>query len=484
VADVNGDGLDDVFVGGAKWQPSRLLVQRRDGTFAPQGDATFTPDSIDEDVDAAFFDANGDGHPDLYVVTGGNEFGGDAPQLRDRLYVNDGLGNFRKAPDALPPAFDNGGCVAPGDFDGDGDIDLFVGSRVVAGSYGVAPRSHLLRNAGDGRFTDVTAELAPTLATAGMVSGCTWVDRDGDRQLELVVVGEWMPVRLFAQERGHFVDRSSSAGLEGTEGWWNSVTAADLDGDGRQDLVLGNLGLNAWVRATAEEPARLYVHDFGSNGVVEQVLTFFKHGKSYPLAGRDDIVKLIPALRAKFPSYKSFGASTIEDIFTPAELRAATVLEARQMATSVAMAGADGRFTLRPLPVEAQFAPVHAALARDFDGDGTVDLLLGGNEYRVPPVLGRYDASHGLLLRGTGGGRFAVVDDADGGPVIEGEVRALATLRTAGGVPLVVVARNDDRLELLRPARGVVTAPPRRPVATTAPRPGTTVPLRATGATR
>jgi hypothetical protein len=363
----------------------------------------------------------------------------------------------------LPPLAENGGCVAPADFDGDGDIDLFVGSRVVSGSYGVAPRSHLLRNDPSpdgsghvGHFTDVTAELAPSLVNVGMVSGCAWVDRDGDHLPELVVVGEWMPVRLFAQERGHFVDRSRDAGLAGTEGWWNSVTVADLDGDGRQDLVLGNLGLNSYVKASADEPARLYVHDFGGNGVIEQVLTFYKHGKSYPLAGRDDIVRLIPALRAKYPSYQSFGASTVEDIFTPAELRQATVLEARRMATSVALLGKDGRFTLRALPVEAQFAPVYAALVRDFDGDGRVDLLLGGNEYRVPPVIGRYDASHGLLLRGTGGGTFAVVDDADGGPVIDGEVRALATLRTSSGPPLVVVARNDDRLELLRPA------PPKR----------------------
>jgi hypothetical protein len=284
-----------------------------------------------------------------------------------------------------------------------------------------------------------------------MVSGAAWIDRDGDGRPELVVVGEWMPVRLFAFERGHFVDRSADAGLTGTEGWWNSITVGDLDGDGRQDLVLGNLGLNAWVKASAAEPARLYVHDFGDNGVVEQILTFYRNGKSYPLAGRDDIVKLIPALRSKYPSFKSWGASTVEDIFPSAELRRATVLEARQMATSVAMLDADGRFTLQPLPMQAQFAPVHAALVRDFDGDGKPDLLLAGNEYRVPPVLGRYDASHGLLLRGTGGGRFAVIDDAEGGPVIEGEVRALASLRTTGGVPLVVVARNDDRLELLRP---------------------------------
>ncbi len=453
IADVDGDGLDDIFAGGAKWQPGRLLVQQPDGRFRDGSVGVFRADSLAEDVDAAFFDADGDGDQDLYVVSAGNEFWGDSEALRDRLYLNDGRGNFTRAHGRLPDVFANGSCVVPGDFDGDGDIDLFVGSRVVARSYGTIPRSHLLRNDGTGRFEDVTAEVAPGLAEAGMVSSAAWVDHDGDGQLDLVLVGEWMPVRIFRQVAGRFVDRSAESGLSATSGWWNVVGAVDLRGTGRQDLVLGNLGLNSYVRASTEEPARLYIHDFAQNGSLAQLLTFYKHGVSYPLAGRDELVRQMPRLRSRYASYEDFGASRIEDIFPASELRKAEVREARLFASSIALNEGGGAFAVQPLPTEAQFAPIYAILAEDFDSDGHVDLLVAGNFHGVTPVRGRYDASYGLLLRGGGDGRFAPVDLTASGLLIEGQVRDMKLLRHASGTRLIVVARNDDALRFLRPLR-------------------------------
>ena len=447
--DVNGDGLDDLYAGGAKWQPGRLLIQQPNGSYVASDTAVFAADSISEDVDAAFFDANGDGHPDLYVVSGGNEFWGSMNELRDRLYLNDGTGHFTKSAGGLPPIFENGSCVVPGDFNGDGHQDLFVGARVTAKQYGVSPRSHLLQGDGKGHFTDVTATVAPLLLTAGMVTSAAWLDYDRDGKLDLIVVGEWTPVRVLRQERGRFADRTSEAGLHGSEGWWNSVSATDVNGDGRPDLVLGNLGRNAYITASATQPAQMYVYDFFSNGTIEQIITFYKHGVSYPLATRDEMVKLMPPLRAKFPSYKAFGASRVQDIFLPEEVAKATVLSARTFASSVAIARTDGTFTLNPLPTEAQFAPVYASVARDFDGDGVVDLLLGGNFLGAPPILGRSDASYGLLLHGTGNGTFTAVDMTRSGVRIRGEVRHMTTVRRAGGRSAIVAARNNDRLAFL-----------------------------------
>ncbi|MGI8496749.1 MAG: VCBS repeat-containing protein [Gemmatimonadaceae bacterium] len=451
VGDVNGDGLDDIFVGGAKWQPAKLFLQQPDGSFRASDQPEIRADSLPEDIDAVFFDANGDGHPDLYVVSGGNEFWGDADALRGRLYLNDGHGTFHRAKEGLPDFFENGSCVVPGDYDGDGKIDLFVGSRVVARQYGVTPRSHLLHNDGGGHFTDVTLQIAPGLSEAGMVTSAAWVDGGaGGGRLDLVVVGEWMPVRVFRQEGGRFVERTSEAGLAGTEGWWNTVVTADLNGDGRTDLVLGNLGLNAYIKVSAKEPARLYVRDFGQNGTLEQILTFYKQGISYPLAGRDELVRLLPALRSRYPSYASFGGSRIEDIFLASELSKATVLRARTFASAVALNNGNGTYTLRALPVEAQYAPVYGVIAEDFDGDAHTDLLLAGNFFGVPPIQGRYDASYGVLLRGKGDGSFEAVDPATSRLVIDGQVRHLRLLRSADGGRMIAAARNGDRLQILR----------------------------------
>ncbi|HEX2718590.1 MAG TPA: VCBS repeat-containing protein [Gemmatimonadaceae bacterium] len=454
VGDVDRDGLDDFYVGGAKWQPGRLYRQSAAGTFHLASAPALAADSVAEDVDATFFDADSDGDLDLYVVSGGNEFWGDQEPLLDRLYLNDGRGGFQRAPSALPALFDNGSCAVPGDFDGDGDLDLFVGARVVARRYGVPPRSHLLENDGRGHFTDVTMANAPALASVGMVTSAAALDYDGDGRLDLAVVGEWMPITLFHQENGRLVDRTREMGLARTKGWWNDVRAADLDGDGRPDLVAGNLGLNSYVRASAREPARMYVGDFLQDGVLEQIITFYRNGVSYPVAGRDEIVRAFPQLRRRYPSYASFGASRLEDILPAAERARATVLEASTFASVIARNGGASGFTLDTLPVAAQLAPMRASLNADLDGDGHADLLLGGNFYGVPPLFGRSDASHSVFLRGGGAGRYSAVDIEAGAPIVDGQIRRLALARGAGGSSLVIVARNDDRLLVLRPGSG------------------------------
>jgi hypothetical protein len=426
-----------------------VWLQQRDGHFRPQPEPGLRADSLDEDVDAALFDADGNGTLDLYVVSGGNEFWEGAP-LEDRLYLNDGRGNFRRATDALPSFTHNGSCVVAGDFNRDGHIDLFVGSRDLPRQYGKAASSYLLENDRHGRFRDVTTQLAPELAQAGMVTSAAWLDYDGDGKLDLVVVGEWMPVRVFHQESGRFVERTKEAGLEGTNGWWNHVSVADLNGDAKPDLILGNLGLNSTVRASLKEPARLYVGDFAHSGRLAQILTTYRHGVSYPFAGRDELIAAIPSLRTQLPTHAAFGAKRIEDILPKRDLEAATVLEADTFASAIALNNGNGAFALHALPPEAQLSPIYAILAGDLDGDGHVDLLTAGNFYGVTPAEGWYDAGYGSFLKGDGHGGFAAVDMETTGLLLDGQVRRLAIFKDARGRRTIVAARNNDFMKILR----------------------------------
>lgn len=444
VADVNGDGLDDVFIGGAKEQAGRLLIQQRDETFVNMNAAVFATDAISEDLGALFFDATGDGRPDLYVVSGGNEFSDVAPALQDRLYINDGRGSFRRAVGHLPEETHSGSRVAAADFDGDGDQDLFVGGRVVPWRYGIDPRSMLLRNDGRGRFTDVTESIAPQLARVGMVTDAAWRDVDGDSRPDLVVVGEWMPITIFRNVGGRTFERLETQGLEKSHGWWNRIIAGDFTGDGRVDFIVGNLGLNSRLSAAPDAPVTMHVKDFDRNGFVEQIVSTYNGGKSYPLVLRDDLLRSLPFLKPRFVNYKDYALKTLADIFTPDELADAVVKHAYTFATTLVRNDGDGSFTLVPLPAEAQLAPVHAILAGDFDVDGKTDLLVAGNFDGVKPEIGRMSASAGLFLRGEGGGTFAPVAGAASGFLVPGQARDLQRIRTAQG-SLLAVARNDDR---------------------------------------
>jgi len=448
VGDVNADGLDDFFVGGAKDQASGLYVQQEDGRFVATNQALLAQSRIAEDLGAVFFNKS------LYVVTGGAEYSDQAPALEDRLYEGDGHGTFRKTTGQLPPLFNSGSRVAAADFDGDGDTDLFVGGRVVPWRYGIDPPSTLLRNDGKGTFADVTAEVAPDLAHAGMVTDALWIDVDGDRRLDLVVVGEWMPIVIF-RNTGTKLERLATRGLEHSAGWWNRIVAADFTGDGRTDFVVGNLGLNTRLEASASEPATIYVKDFDGNGSAEQIVCYYSGGVSLPLVLRDDLIPALPYLKARYLKYSNYAGQTAQDIFGD-RLGDAVVKRAETFATALVKNNGDGSFTLIPLPREAQLAPVYGILASDFDADGHIDLILAGNFDGVKPEIGRMSASRGLFLRGDGKGGFAAVQTAESGFLVNGQARDIQRLRTRRG-DLFVVTRNNDRPLFFRvaPARHV-----------------------------
>lgn len=453
VADVNRDGLDDIFLGGAKGQPSALLVQQEDGSFISTNEKLFAGDNISEDVSATFFDANRDGYPDLYVVTGGNEYSEGATALLDRLYLNDGKGGFRKEPNALPPIAQSGSRVAAADFDGDGAVDLFIGGRSVPGRYGIDPQSVLLRNDGKGHFTDVADRVAPGLSHVGMVTDAVWSDIDRDGRVDLIVVGDWMPVTIFHNAGNGRLVKVDAPGLNKTSGWWNRIIAGDFTGDNKVDFIVGNLGLNTRFRAKPSEPVTMYVKDFAHNGFLQQIISYYSDGKAYPLPLRDDLLRSIPSLRDRYPDFKTYARQTLADVFPKKELDSAVVRNAYLFATSLVRNNGDGSFTVIPLPLEAQISPVYGVLADDVDGNGTMDVLLAGNMSGVKPEIGTLTAGFGVLLSGDGKGGFVPLREPDSGFEVPGEARDIKRVRTRSG-PVYIVVRDNAGPLLFRASGG------------------------------
>lgn len=451
-ADVNGDGNEDVFVGGALGQPGALFLHRSDGKFESSPVTALTNDAAHEDVNALFFDADQDGDADLYVVSGGNEYEDHSLEYQDRLYLNDGKGEFTKAINALPPMGSSKQAVAAGDFDRDGDLDLFVGGRGKAGSFPLPSRSYVLRNdseKGQVKFTDITASIASGLEFPGMVTTADWCDVDADGFPELIIAGDWMPVMLFRNENGALKDISKDAGLLNTAGQWGALTTSDIDGDGDIDILAGNAGSNTQYKPSADEPMTMHVGDFDNNGNIDPIVSYFIQGKSYPMASRDELLDHLRMLRNKFIRYADYADATIETVFTKEQLSQARVLQCNEARTMIFLNNGDLTFTPKALPLEAQFSKTSSIIIDDFDRDEKKDLLLLGNFYPYRPQLGESDASFGLYLKGDGHGTFIPIAPHACGLFADGDVRSAVIVKSASGKRRLVVGRNDDEVQVV-----------------------------------
>jgi hypothetical protein len=454
VADVNGDGLDDVFVSGTAGQAGELFLGQPDGTFVPAPEQPWAAAIEVDGNGAVFLDVNGDGHPDLLIATGGVAQPSGDPLLNDRLYLNDGHGRFTLAPEGTQPAdSESTGAIAAADFDGDGKIDVFVGGRVVPGKYPETPRSFLYHNVG-GRLVDVTDELAPGLRRIGMVTAAVWADVDHDGRPDLLVALEWGPICYFHNTGHGFENLTERTGLGAHTGWWSALAVADVNGDGRLDLVAGNVGLNTKYHGTPAEPTVLYAGDLDGSGRDQLIEAQYENGRLYPVRGRSKLAYCFPWLPKKFSTYKAFAQATVGDIFTPERLAAAHCLTANELASGVFLQQADGTFRFQPLPRLAQIAPINAIVARDLDGDGQLDLFCVGNNFSPEPSTGRFDGGLGLFLKGDGHGGFTPLSPGQSGISVIGDARAAAAIRLPGSRrPALVVSRTEGPLLLFTPTK-------------------------------
>jgi len=446
--DVNGDGLDDLFIGGAKGSSGKLFLQGKGGTFAAREMACFERDRESEDIGVLFVDVDGDKDSDLYVVSGGNEFTPGAAELQDRLYLNDGKGNFFKSRNRLPASLSSGSCVKAADMDRDGDMDLFVGGRLFPGSYPLAPRCYVLENDGFGSFRDVTEKLNPELLRPGMVSDALWTDFNNDKLPDLILVGEWMAVRLFLNTGTGFEELVGQEWMDRSEGWWNTIESGDFDRDGDSDYVLGNTGKNFQIKPTPEEPATIYASDFDNNGSLDGVMCYYIKGRNAPLYSKLDLESQLTHLATQYPDHQSFANQTVTDIFPVEVLNRALMLKVTNPSSSYLENLGNNQFRLSDLPLPAQLSPVYSITSGDFNGDGNLDLILAGNFYGSRLKFGRLDANRGVVLMGNGDGSFVSVPNHKSGLFLDGEVRDATQLSLSPGKKILLFALNNDSLQI------------------------------------
>ena len=448
VGDVNNDGLEDLFIGGALLRSGKIFLQRSNGTF--EGRALSNGNKESEDLGCLFFDADQDNDLDLYVVSGGNEYIPDHRHYQDRLYFNDGKGNFTINEAALPKTTASGSCVVASDYDHDGDFDLFVGGRVLPGSYPKAPRSYLLSNNGKGKFEDVTQRISPELERPGMVTSALWTDFDNDGWMDLMVTGEYMPISFFRNDKGKRLIRNLDAGLKNSEGWWNSLTAGDFDNDGDMDYIAGNFGLNTHYRTSSTEPINVTYKDFDNNGALEAITSYYEEGVNYPTHSMDLLTSQLPLLKRKILYHRTYASTSTSRLLEIAGKEGTEVLYCKTLQSSYIENSGNGKFQVKPLPAPIQIAPVYGVLAEDVNLDGNLDFIAVGNSYAPEVVAGRCDAFIGLVMLGDGKGNFKPMPLSNSGFFVNGDAKSIAQLNAANGILLTVVTQNNDSVKVFR----------------------------------
>jgi hypothetical protein len=439
-ADVNGDGLDDLFVPGAKGQASALLLQSSSGAFSEVQQSLFAEDSLAEDVSAHFFDANGDGHPDILVASGGIEFSNYATTYADRLYLNDGKGRFLKSAQAFAPTPTSFALSV--DIDADADLDLVVGSRTVPFGYGIPASLQIWRNDGKGNFTDVTQEVNPSLSQLGMLTAGAIADLDGDGNSELIVTGEWMSIRIFSISEGKFLEKTADYGFSDTRGLWNCLLVTDVNGDGKVDILAGNQGLNSRLRTTPTSQLRMIVNDFDQNGAFDHILSKYENQKTVPLVLKPALLRQIPSLKKQLLTYESYQNKHLEDLFPQAVWANSLTLQADKLETSLWINEGNGLFKSLALPVEIQSAPVYSILSLP-GKSGLPYLIFGGNQSRIKPELGSQMGSYGWVLNPISTNQWKVMRPQESGFFVPGEIRSILPIQIENKSNLVVFRNNE-----------------------------------------
>jgi hypothetical protein len=469
VGDVDGNGLEDIVCGGSGSFSAQVFLQQSDGRFIrkpllPEQEAK---NKKCDDLGILLFDADGDGDLDLFIAGGGNEDSHNTGIYQDMIYINDSKGNFTPDTSALPRNITSKFCVRAADFDHDGDLDLFISGRVDPGHYPQPVSSFIYRNDsrnGHIKFTDVTGTVAKDLVNIGMVCDAIFTDFDNDGWPDLILAGEWMPVTFLKNNHGTFKNVTAESGISNQTGWWNSITAGDFDNDGDIDYIVGNVGQNSFFKASEQYPVRVYGKDFDSNGVYDMIMSLYlpdQNGikKEFPAPTRDDLLKQMNSMRRKFPTYKSYADATMHDVLNDDQRNNALILQATNFESCLLKNDGKGRFSVIPLPMEAQVSNLCGMVVDDFNGDGNLDVVVNGNDYGTDVSVGRYDALNGLYLEGDGKGNFSAKSILQSGIFIPGNGKALVKLRSAKGKCLLAAGQNRGPLKIFQLKRDPLLVP-------------------------